>query len=176
MNRQRQLLLKLTDTQYAKQGSFHIRANARALIQNDQGLFAFNHILHHDQFGQRDYLETPGGGLHEGETPDVAVLREIEEELGVKAMIITSIGLVEDDYHLLHRHNLNHYYFLQVTGLGKKQWTAQEFRLIHQQPWLALDEAIAWYQRLPELGIAQLIKQRELPVLLWLKRYLNLGK
>jgi 8-oxo-dGTP pyrophosphatase MutT (NUDIX family) len=168
--------LHLSDHQYPFQGITHHRPNARALIQREDGLFFFNHILCLDRFGQRDYLETPGGGLNEGETPEEAVLREVEEECGLKGQMVLPIGLIEDDYHLIQRHNLNHYFYLRVIGKGEKHWTEEEKRLIHQQVWLSLDEALAWYHRLPDVGIAQLIKQRELPVLQWLKRYLNLGK
>jgi hypothetical protein len=39
--------------------------------------------------------------------------------------------------------------------------------------WLPIDEAIKRYQQLPDKGISQLIKQRELPVLLWVKSWLE---
>jgi 8-oxo-dGTP diphosphatase len=167
------LYLQCNDDQYPHRGISHTRPNARALIQNDQGLFAFNHIYALDKFGQRDYLETPGGGLNDQESPEQAILREVEEELGVVSQIITKIGIVEDFYNLIQRQNLNHYFYLKVTGNGLKQWTAQEHVLIRKQLWLTLDEAIRWYRQLPSTGISQLVKQRELPVLNWLKGYLN---
>ena len=167
------LKLTLVDTEYPFTGFSHTRPNARALLMNNQGLFAFHHILATDKFGQRDYLETPGGGLDEGETPEQAVIREVEEECGLTSSIITKIGLIEDGYNLIQRKNLNHYFFVKVTGEGQRHWTPQEHTLIHALHWLTLEEAKAWYERLPNHGISQLIKQRELPVIQWLITYLK---
>jgi 8-oxo-dGTP diphosphatase len=165
--------LILTDTQFSFQGIKEIRPNARAMLYRKDGRFAFNHILATDRFGQRNYLETLGGGLDVHETPEQAVVREVEEESGLKAKIITKIGLIQDTYHLIQRENHNHYFLMHVHGQGQQQWTAQEHHLIHQLLWLTLDEARAWYNRLPNQGIAQLIKQRELPVLDWVETFLN---
>ena len=163
--------LTFVDKQYPFQGITHTRPNARALLENDQGLFAFHHILFNDKFGQRDYIETPGGGLEPGETPQQAVIREVEEECGLKSRIITPIGIIEDDYNLIQRHNQNHYFYLKVTGKGQLHFTEQEVKMIHRLHWLTLAEAKAWYMRLGKTGISQLIQQRELPIVEWLISY-----
>jgi 8-oxo-dGTP pyrophosphatase MutT (NUDIX family) len=160
--------LILEDRQFPFQGLTHTRPNARALLQNDQGLFAFNHILADDRFGHRDYLETLGGGIDPGESFDDAVVREVEEESGLLSEVVMPIGVIEDAYHLIQRKNLNHYFYLKVKGVGQIRHTLQEKTLIHDLKWLSLFEAKAWYQRLPNQGIAQLIKQRELPVIEWM--------
>jgi 8-oxo-dGTP diphosphatase len=168
--------LKLFDQQFPIQGVAHQRPNARAFLQNKVGLFCFNHIVTLDKFGSRNYIETPGGGIDEGESPEQAVLREIQEECGMIGTILEKIGTIEDEYRLIHRQNINHYYLVQVIREGNKHWTEQEHRLIQAQPWLSLDEALRWYQSLPDHGIAQLIKQREIPPLLWVQKYLSLRK
>lgn len=160
--------LVLEDRQYRFQGFSHTRPNARAMLQNEQGLFAFNHILADDQFGHRDYLETLGGGIDPGESLHAAVVREVEEESGLLSEVVMPIAVIEDAYHLIRRKNLNHYFYLKVKGVGQIRHTLQEKTLIHGLKWLSLQEAKAWYQRLPNQGIAQLIKQRELPVIEWM--------
>ena len=170
------LNLILKDTQFSFQGIREVRPNARALLMRPDGKFAFHHILATDRFGQRDYIETPGGGIDPGETPEQAVIREVEEECGLTSLIDRPIGIVKDAYHLIQRENLNYYFFLKVTGVGQRQWTLQEHRLIHALHWLTLQEAFTWYERLPNQGIAQLIKQRELPVIQWLIQSLNEAK
>ncbi|MFZ9139695.1 MAG: NUDIX domain-containing protein [Bacilli bacterium] len=160
--------LKLEDLQYPFQGFSHTRPNARALLQNDQGLFAFNHILADDKFGHRDYPETLGGGIDLHETPPQAVIREVEEESGLLAKVMFPIGVIEDAYHLIQRKNINHYFYLRVIGNGHQHRTLQEKTLIHDLKWLTLEEALMWYRRLPDEGIAQLIKQREVPVIEWM--------
>ena len=160
--------LVLEDRQYPFTGFSHTRPNARAILRNARGLFAFNHILADDKFGHRDYLETLGGGIDEGESTMAAVVREVEEESGLLSQVIFPIGVVEDAYNLIQRKNLNHYFYLQVIGEGKLHRTPQEKTLIHKLKWLSLQEAKTWYQRLPNQGIGQLIKQRELPILEWM--------
>jgi 8-oxo-dGTP pyrophosphatase MutT (NUDIX family) len=167
------IYIQLQDHQYPCTSISHVRPIARALLENDQGLFAFNHIVKLDKFGQRDYPETPGGGLEPQETLEQAVIREIEEEVGVTSTIITKIGVIEDTYNLILRKNISHYFYCRVTGIGQLKHTDQEKTLIQGLHWLTLDQAYAWYKRLPDHGIAQLIKQRELPILTWLITYKN---
>jgi 8-oxo-dGTP diphosphatase len=163
--------LMLADQQFPFTGVSQVRRIARAMLENDQGLFAFLHILFDDKFGHRDYLETPGGGIEDGETPDVAVIREIEEECGLKSKVVMLIGEVKDAYNLIQRQNHQFYYYAKVVGQGQKLWTAREHQLIHQLHWLTLADAQAWYSRLPDQGISQLIKQRELPCINWMIQY-----
>ncbi|MEY3692075.1 MAG: hypothetical protein RLZZ388_246 [Bacillota bacterium] len=165
--------LFLQDHQYPFQGISHTRPNARAMLENEAGLFAFNHILADDKFGHRDYLETLGGGIDPGESLTTAVVREVEEESGLLSEVVMPIGVIEDAYHLIQRKNLNHYFYLKVIGVGHIRYTVQEKNLIHGLKWLSLADAKAWYQRLPNQGIAQLIKQRELPVIEWMIDWFN---
>jgi mutator protein MutT len=51
--------------------------SAAILIENDQIALIERHRR------DRHYFVFPGGGLEEGETPEQALLREVEEELGV---------------------------------------------------------------------------------------------
>jgi 8-oxo-dGTP pyrophosphatase MutT (NUDIX family) len=164
-------LLTLKDHQFPFTGVSHVRRIARALLENDQGLFAFLHILTDDKFGHRDYLETPGGGIDVGETPQDAAMREIEEECGLKSKVVMLIGEVNDAYNLIQRSNHQFYFYAKVIGRGQKHWTPQEHSLIHQLHWLTLEDAKAWYTRLPDQGISQLIKQRERPCIEWMIQY-----
>ena len=165
------LSLTLNDLQFPFTGVTHVRRIARALLENDQGLFAFLHILNDDKFGHRDYLETPGGGIESGETPEQAVIREVEEECGLKGKVIMLMGEVHDAYNLIQRHNHQFYFYVKVIAQGQQHWTAREHELIHQLRWLTLEEANAWYSLLPNQGISQLIKQREQPFIQWLIQY-----
>ena len=155
--------LTLLDTEYPKTFISHTRTIARAFVMNADGLFAFNHILYDDKFGHRDYLETAGGGLEPHETIEQAVLREVEEELGFKSDIVSFLGMVEDDYHLIQRHNVQYFFLVKATVKTASSWTPLEQKMIHAIEWITLEDAQVRYQQLPDRGIAKLIKQRELP-------------
>jgi 8-oxo-dGTP diphosphatase len=164
------LYLHCVDSVFPFTSITHHRTIARAFVVNDLGLFAFNHILIDDKFGHRDYLETAGGGLESNESIEQAVLREVEEELGYTSTILSFLGIVEDDYHLIQRHNIQYYYLVNVKEKTKTTWTETEKRMIHQMVWLPLSEAIAYYSSLKDEGIALLIKQRELPFLTFIAK------
>jgi 8-oxo-dGTP diphosphatase len=159
------LYLQCKDTAFPLTSITHHRTIARAFVVNNQGLFAFNHIRIDDKFGHRDYLETAGGGLEKHETVEQAVMREVEEELGFTSSILSFLGIVEDDYHLIQRHNIQYYYLVQAEKETKTTWTETEKRMIESIVWLPLNEAIDYYASLKDEGIALLIKQRELPFL-----------
>jgi 8-oxo-dGTP pyrophosphatase MutT (NUDIX family) len=64
-----------------------IRATA-ILIENDQLA-----VMERHRAG-RHYFTFPGGGVNAGETPDQAVVREIEEELGLQVRVICKVAEV----------------------------------------------------------------------------------
>lgn len=61
------------------------RINARAIIFDDNKLFAVTHRTHDG--GESDYWATPGGGIDSGEFVETGLQRELQEELGVAAKI-----------------------------------------------------------------------------------------
>ena len=73
-------------------------------------------ILGDDDFGHRDYVETPGGGVNENEDLKEAVVREIKEETGCDATVIDEIGYVEvstpGDGHVMTYIKQDGYYYL----------------------------------------------------------------
>ena len=50
----------------------------------------------------KDYWEFPGGKLEPGETPELALRRELREELRIEIDILQDLGTVEYDYPAFH--------------------------------------------------------------------------
>ena len=95
--------LRLKDDQYPNNGITHTRNVARAILLNENNEVCLLKINGYDDFGLRDYYETPGGGVDENETYEEALVRELDEEVGVKSNIIMFLGEVVDYYNSLRR-------------------------------------------------------------------------
>lgn len=68
-----------------------MRISSRAIIIEDGKLVTiFRRVVKNGKVSE--YYVLPGGGIEEGETPEIAVLRELKEELCVDAEIIGKVG------------------------------------------------------------------------------------
>lgn len=168
------LHLHLTDNEYPFTGFTQTRLVARAILLNDQNKIAL-HTLHRDDiFGNQTYLETPGGGVDEGETFEEAVKRECLEETGADIQVLCPLGEVEDAYNLIGRKNINHFYLCRILSQKEKHFVSEGDGLIQHTDFYSIDEAISAYRKQEDHGVAGLVKQRELPFLLETKNYLEI--
>ena len=168
------LLLNLQDNEYPYTYIDHTRIVARAILINDKKQVALNKLHGHDSFGSRNYLETPGGGVKPNETVIEAVHREILEETGYKASIIEEIGVVDDFYNLIHRHNINHYFLMKVESYVGKHQEEYEKSMIEALIWMDIDKAIEEFEKMKKVSpVARLVANRELPILKKAKEMMN---
>jgi len=90
-----------------------MRRTARAIIIEDGYIYLLKRIT--KKWGV--YYSIPGGGIEENETPEQAVIREVEEELSLKVEIIKPFGEYDES-----EYGNYHYLFLcRIVGgkLGK---------------------------------------------------------
>ena len=157
--------LQLQDNQYPYSGFTHKRVVSRAFVFDEAGRIALHRIFRDDQFGRQGYYETPGGGVDEGESPNQAVVRECEEELGLEIEPIEEIGIVNDAYNLIGRENENHFFSAKVIGKTRKHFVSDGDQLIQETVWVEPSVALELYEKMDDWGVSALVKQRELPML-----------
>lgn len=160
------LNLLLHDTQWPFEYIDHDRTVARAIVYDENRQFYFVRAERDDDFGKATIIETAGGGVEEGEDLLTAVQRELKEELGVQADVICQIGVIEDYYNLIHRHNINNYFLCKVVTFGEKNLTPDEMKHFHLSTLkLSYEEAVQEYINRADTRLGKLVANRELPVL-----------
>ena len=161
-----EIKLNLHDGEWPFDYVSHDRNIVRAIVFDDNNNFYFVRADRDDDFGKCVVIETAGGGVEDGEELEVAVKRELLEELGAEVEIITKIGTVSDYYNLIHRHNINNYYLCRVISLGETNLTEDEANRFHLSTLvLPYDEAMAEYERCMCTPLGRLIGNREMPIL-----------
>ena len=161
-----ELHLHLQDTEWPFEGITHTRHIVRGIVVDETENFYFLRVEREDEFGSGTFIETAGGGVEEGEDLSSALRRELKEELGAAVEILCKIGVVEDEYNLIHRHNITHYFLCKVTGFGEKNLTKDEqnrFRLSTLKQ--TYEQAIQAYESAYNMPLGRLLYAREMPML-----------
>lgn len=169
-----EIKLNLKDEEWEFNGITNERQTARAIVFDDDGYFYFVHVDRDDDFGKVAYIETAGGGVEDGENPDVAIYRELEEELGATVEVICKIGVVSDYYNKIKRHNINNYYLCRVISFGEKHMTEDEINSWHlSTAKLRYEEAVDQYENGRKAPLGRLVYNREFPILKHAKEILD---
>ena len=168
------LHLKLLDDEWEFEYTDHTRDIVRAIVIDDVGYYYFVRAERNDIFGEAILIETSGGGVEKGECHEDAIKRELLEELGADAEIICKVGVVEDYYNLIHRHNVNNYYLCRVKSFGDTNLTEDEIHSFHISTLrLSYDESIEEYKLRASTKLGRVIANRELPILEAAKRIID---
>lgn len=163
---QSEIRIHLQDNEWAFDYTDHDREIVRAIVFDNEGYLYFVRAVRDDDFGKATLIETSGGGVENGEDLHSAILRELKEELGVEAQILCKIGVIDDYYNLIHRHNINNYYLCKATAFGDKNLTEDEIESFHLSTLkLTYEEAVSEYEKRSVTSIGRLVANRELPVL-----------
>jgi peptidase E/8-oxo-dGTP pyrophosphatase MutT (NUDIX family) len=174
LEKRAELRNELTDNEWPLEYIDHDRWIARGIVFDEEGNFYFIRAERDDMFGKATMIETPGGGVEKGENLNMAIRRELSEELGAEVDVILKIGVVSDYYNIIHRHNINNYFLCKVKSFGEKHLTEDEIHDFHLSTLkLTFDEAVAEYEKRRETPIGRLVANRELPVLMRAKKIID---
>ena len=169
-----ELRLSLRDEEWPLDYIDHDRQIVRAIAIDDEGYFYFVRVERDDDFGCATLIETSGGGVEPGEDLHRAIARELKEELGAEVEVLCKLGIVDDFYNLIHRHNINHYFLCRTVSFGEKNLMPDEIEQFHLSTLrLRYDDAVCEYERRTDTKLGRLIAQRELPVLRQAKTMLD---
>ena len=90
------------------------------------------------------------------------------------SLYLDEIGIVDDYYNIIHRHNINHYFLCKINSFGNKHLTDDEINKWHLSTIkLSLDDAIKTYKDNATNKIARLVYNREVPILLKAKEIIE---
>lgn len=165
-NRLSEIHLWLQDEEWPFSGVDHTRQIARGIVFDGSGDLYFVRVERDDEFGKATLIETAGGGVEEGEDLPSALLRELQEELGATARLVCKIGVVEDEYNLIHRRNVNHYFLCEALSFGERRLTPDEQQRFHLSvAKRTYEQAVEEYRAHTDTPLGRLIANRELPIL-----------
>lgn len=162
----------IKDDQYPNNGFTHTRNTVRAIIVNDKDEVIMLQIKGEDDFGKRNHLETPGGGVEKGESFEAALIRELEEELGYKCHIESYLGMIVSRYNLLKRITVSRFYVCSLVSKSKTSRTDFENTIIDAVITLPLDQCIQQLQKANN-KVDKLVHKRELLALRAFKTQYN---
>ena len=166
MDNNKELYIELKDEEWPLTYTDHDRNIARGIVFDDEGSFYFVRADRDDDFGKAIIIETAGGGVEAREDLDIAIRRELGEELGVEVDVICKIGVVSDYYNLIHRHNINNYFLCKAKNFGDKHLTRDEIEDFHLSTLkIGYEDALAEYELRRQTPLGRLVANREVPIL-----------
>jgi len=130
-------LIDLENTTKEEAYLFSIREASRAVIFDSKNLVA---LLHSTKYG---YYKLPGGGIEEGESPEVALGRECNEEIGCDVDITGEIGMIVEYRKKASLKQISYCYLARVKGeKGEPQLEPDEIEEGFETVWMPLAEAV----------------------------------
>lgn len=149
--------------------AYKIRRASRSIVINELSEIALLYV------SKNNYHKLPGGGIEEGENIEIALNREVMEEVGVNIQVLGEVGTIieyRDEFEML---QISYCYYSKVIGeKSKPTFTDEEINGGFQLKWVNLDKAIDLLENdLPNNYVGKFIRYRDL---LFLKKVYGILK
>ncbi|NWA67601.1 NUDIX hydrolase [Pseudomonas reactans] len=142
------------------------KASRLLVINPSQEVLLFRFVHKDGPLAGQNYWATPGGGVEAGETFEVAAIRELREETGIKVDTVTApiadrkvplmlpcgeTVLAIEQYYVVHAPD---------EALSKAEWTAHETQVMADHRWwsanaLRSTEETVWPQSLIDMLVKE---------------------
>ena len=136
----------IRDNFYPKRSDPTRRRNAvRGIVLDDCGRVFLMHIQGRDIFGERDHFELPGGGIETGESMEQALRRELLEEIGWEIDAPQPVGIIANEYNLLQRVDVQHFFLARATRFVGQRMTEYERGIVREVVRVPSQEILSMY-------------------------------
>lgn len=134
-------IIEITDEMFGEKSiafkNPKIRRGARGIVQRKDGLIAIFNKKNKNEY------KLPGGGIEEGENPEVAFEREVLEETGCKITDINLLGITKELKSLDNFQQISYVFTSKVSEVAKNlNLTQQEIDEGGELIWLEPEEAL----------------------------------
>jgi len=147
---------------------FFLREAARGIFLDENGLMPLIFL------NKEKYHKLPGGGIEKGETPSIALHREMQEETGATIEVTQELGIVEEIRIKYGLKQISYCYFGKILTKGQNKFDEAEIEEGSELIWLPFEEAMIRLQNDNSKDYeAGFIKQRDLAVFREVEKFYN---
>lgn len=138
--------------------AYKIRKASRTIVLNDSNEMALLYV------SKNNYHKLPGGGIEAEENIEVALNREVMEEVGVNIRVLGEVGIIIEYRDEFKQLQISYCYYSKAIGeAAKPSFTDQEISDGFQLKWVPLEEAVSILEKdEPNNYIGKFIQSRDL--------------
>lgn len=117
--------------------AYKIRKASRTIVLNESNEMALLYV------SKNNYHKLPGGGIEDQENIEIALNREVMEEVGVNIRVLGEVGIIIEYRDEFKQIQISYCYYSKAIGEAiKPTFTDQEISDGFELKWVPIDEAV----------------------------------